>query len=208
MTYPAPPPGGNETRVRPDAGRFWAGVAATAVVAALIALVGILICRWTLNIPILAPSGDGAWGNAHTSEYVFGAAGAAIVGGALMYLLMLATPQPGLFFGWIIGLATLAGVVYPFSTGAPLEQKAATAIVNLVLGIAIGTLLTGVAARAVRREVRPAVPERYDRDPYNRDAYNRDASDRDAYNRDPYNRGRYSTPTEPMDYPPSRSRGD
>ena len=49
------------------------------------------------------------------------------------------------------GLATLAAVVYPFSTGAPLDQKAATAVVDPVLGIAITSLLTGVAARAVRR---------------------------------------------------------
>ena len=160
MTYPAsptgpvPPTGGN-VRLRPDTGQFCAGAAATAVVAALIALVGILICRWTLHIPILAPSSEGAWGNAHTGEYVIAAVCVALVAGALLYLLVLGTPQPGMFFGWIIGLATLAAVVYPFSTGAPLDQKAATAIVNLALGVAIGTLLAAVAARAVRREVLP-----------------------------------------------------
>jgi hypothetical protein len=46
-------------------------------------------------------------------------------------------------------------VVYPFSTGAPLNQKGATAVVNLVLGAAIISLLTAVAARAVRRRVPP-----------------------------------------------------
>ena len=51
--------------------------------------------------------------------------------------------SPGMFFDWIMGLATLAAVVYPFSTGAPLDQKAATAVVNLVLGIAITSLLDG-----------------------------------------------------------------
>ena len=56
MTYPASPAGEETSRVRPDAGQFWAGVAATAVVAALVALAGILICRWTLGIPVLAPS--------------------------------------------------------------------------------------------------------------------------------------------------------
>ena len=38
-----------------DAGQLWSGGAATALVAALIALVGILVCRWLFNIPILAP---------------------------------------------------------------------------------------------------------------------------------------------------------
>jgi len=155
MTYPASPRDAATNRVRPDSAQFWAGVAATAVVAALIALVGILICRWTLSIPILAPAGDGAWGNAHTAEYALVAGLIAIIAGGLLYLLVLGTPQPNLFFGWIMGLATLAAVVYPFSTSAPLEQKAATAIVNLVLGIAIMSLLTAVATRAVRRPVAP-----------------------------------------------------
>jgi len=60
MTYPASPNDARANRVRPDSAQFWAGAVATAVVAALIALVCILICRWTLGIPILAPAGDGA----------------------------------------------------------------------------------------------------------------------------------------------------
>jgi hypothetical protein len=158
MTYPASPNDARTSRVRPDSAQFWAGAVATAVVAALIALVGILICRWTLGIPILAPAGEGAWGNAHTGEYVLLSALIAIGAGGVLYLLVLGTPQPGMFFDWIMGLATLAAVVYPFSTAAPLDQKAATAVVDLVLGIAITSLLTAVAARAVRRQVPPAYP--------------------------------------------------
>jgi hypothetical protein len=159
MTYPASPAGAGSPRVRPDSGQFWAGAVATAIVAALIALVGILICRWTLKIPILAPAGDGAWGDAHTGEYVLVAALVALVAAGLLYLLVLSTPNPGLFFRWIIGLVTLIAVVYPFSSGAPLDQKAATAIVNLVLGVAIGSLLTATAARAIRRTTpQPSVP--------------------------------------------------
>jgi hypothetical protein len=156
MTYPASPGDAATNRVRPDSAQFWAGAAATAVVAALIALVGILICRWTLNIPVLAPAGDGAWGNAHTGEYALVAALIAIIAAGLLYLLVLGTPQPGMFFGWIMGLATLAAVVYPFSTGAPLAQKGATGVVNLALGLAITSLLTAVASRAIRRPVPPA----------------------------------------------------
>jgi hypothetical protein len=134
-----------------EPGPLWAGGVATAVVAALIALVGILIARWLLNVPILAPHRDGAWGDASTGAYVLSAAGAALVATALMHLLLLTTPRPQLFFGWIIALATLVAVVFPFSTTASLAAKVATALVNLILGIAIGTLINGVAARAVRR---------------------------------------------------------
>jgi Family of unknown function (DUF6069) len=144
-----------------DLGQLWAGGLATAVVAALIALVGILVCRWLFKVPILAPSHDGAWGDASTGAYVAASAGAAIVATAIMHLLLLATPRPQVFFGWIIALATIIGVVFPFSTTAPLSQKGATAVVNLILGIAIGSLVTSVAARAVRR--RP-VGDRYPRD--------------------------------------------
>ena len=160
MTYPASTDDVGSPRVRPDSGRFWAGAVATAIVAALIALVGILICRWTLNIPILAPAGDGAWGDAHTGEYVLVAALIALAAAGLLYLLVLSTPNPGLFFRWIIGLVTLIAVVYPFSSGAPLEQKFATAIVNLVVGVAIGSLLLATAGRAIRRTARPSGPAR------------------------------------------------
>lgn len=155
MTYPPTPDDVAPNRVRPDSTQFWAGGVATAVVAALIALVGILVCRWALSIPILAPANDGTWGDAHTGEYVLVAAAVALVATGLLYLLVLAAPEPDTFFRWIMGLATLAAVVYPFSTSAPLEQKFATAVVNLVLGVAIISLLTGVASRAIRRSAGP-----------------------------------------------------
>jgi hypothetical protein len=157
MTYPASPRNSAANRVRPDPAQYWAGAVATAVVAALIALVGILISRWALNIPIMAPAGNGAWGNAHTAAYSLLSALVAIVAAGLLYLLMLGTPQPNTFFTWIMGLATLAAVVYPFSTSAPTDQKAATAIVDLVLGVAIISLLTMVAARSLRRQAPPSV---------------------------------------------------
>jgi hypothetical protein len=83
--------------------------------------------------------------------YVLSAAGAALAGTAIMHLLLLTTPRPQVFFGWIIALGTIVAVVFPFSTTAAVDQKFATALVNLVLGIAIGSLLSQVAGRAVRR---------------------------------------------------------
>jgi hypothetical protein len=153
-----------EPRRRLDARPLWSGGVATAVVAALIALVGILVCRWLFGVPILSPRREGAWGNASTVGYVFAAAACALVATGLMYLLLISTPYPRVFFGWIIGLATLVAVVYPFSTTAPLSQKLATAVVNLVLGVAIGTLIAEVSRRATRRRVlrrrvdRPSYP--------------------------------------------------
>jgi hypothetical protein len=83
----------------------------------------------------------------------------ALAATGIMYLLMLGTPSPGLFFGWIIALATVVAIVYPFSTSAPLDQKAATAVVDLVIGIAIGSLLSAVAVRSIRHDVPPYDPD-------------------------------------------------
>ena len=165
MTVPMPrqDPVPEPTR-KVDARALWSGGVATAVVVALIALVGILVCRWLFNVPILSPQREGAWGNASTVGYVFAAAACALVATALMYLLLISTPYPRVFFGWIIGLATVVAVVYPFSTTAPMSQKFATAVVNLVLGLAIGTLIAEVSRRATRRRV--LTRRRYDRPTY------------------------------------------
>ena len=155
MTLPMPSQDpGRSAASRVDARALWSGGVATAIVAALIALVGILLCRWLFNIPILSPRREGAWGNASTVGYTLAAAACALAATGLMYLLLISTPRPRTFFAWIIGLATLVAVVYPFSTTAPLSQKLATAAVNLVLGVAIGTLVYQVSLRAGRYVVR------------------------------------------------------
>jgi len=82
---------------------------------------------------------------------VLAAAAVALAATAIMDLLLIATPRPQTFFAWIIGLATMVAVVFPFSTTAALSSKAATSVVDLVLGFAIGSLISGVSARAARR---------------------------------------------------------
>jgi hypothetical protein len=198
MAYTEP----SVTRVRPDPAQMWAGGVATAVVAALIALVGVLVCRWTLGIPILAPGHDGAWGSMHTGEFVLAAAVAALVATGLLHLLILGAPRPSLFFHWIMGLITVAVVVYPFSTGAPLDQKAATAIVLAVLGIAITSLLNAVAARAVRAG-RAAAAGRRDEPPYRPNPPLSPGSPSDGRDVPPYDGG--AAPAKPA-YRPAPKR--
>lgn len=152
MTSPNMPAGRTrESGLTVDAGRLWPGGIATAVVAALIALAGVLVCRWLFGIPLLAPKSDGAYGDVHTTGFVLAAAAAAIIATALMHLLLISTPRPIAFFNWIVGLATLLAVLFPFSTSAAVTAKAATAVVDLVLGIAIGSLVGSVAARSLTR---------------------------------------------------------
>jgi len=138
---------------------LWSGGAATAVVAGLIALVGVLVCRWLFNIPILAPKRYGAYGDAHTTTLVLIAFGAALIATLLAHLLLLGTPRPMVFFGWIVGLITVIVVVFPFQTGAVLSHKIATAALYLIIGIAIGTLIAGVGERATRMRAVPPAPD-------------------------------------------------
>jgi hypothetical protein len=60
--------------------------------------------------------------------YALSAAFAALLATGLVYLLILFTPTPYLFFGWIMRLAVVAGIVAPFISGAELSAKVATAM--------------------------------------------------------------------------------
>jgi hypothetical protein len=142
---------GRRVGVGVDARKLWAGGAASAVVAGLVALVGVLVSRWLFKVALLAPSQDGAFGNVHTADLVLVAVAGALVATGLVQLLMLGTLRPLLFFGWIVALVTAIMVAFPFSTTAALDAKIATAVVNLAIGVTIGTLVGGVAARSVPR---------------------------------------------------------
>ena len=142
-----------------DAGSLWAGGAAAALVAALVVAVGILLCRGVLDIPVLAPEGEGVWGDAKTATFALGAAVAALVATGVLHLLLLSAPQPTKFFAWIVALATAVGILAPFTTDAALSSKVATAGVMLAVGIAIGSLVSASGRSAVRKAMlRPGRP--------------------------------------------------
>lgn len=114
-----------------DAARLWTGGLATALVAALVAVVGVLIARGLFDIPVLAPTREGALGNANTARLAALAAVAALLATGLLHLLLLSTPRPFRFFTWIISLLTLVAVLAPFMTDAKLATKVATAAIGL-----------------------------------------------------------------------------
>jgi uncharacterized membrane protein len=153
MTVPPYPEGGGGTRPRRpqlDAARLWTGGVATAVVAALVAVAGVLIARGLFDIPVLAPNGEGALGNANTTRLAVLSAVGALLATGLMHLLLLSTPRPGQFFAWIITLVTVIAMLLPFTTDASQETKVATSLIYLAIGATIGSLVSGVARSAVR----------------------------------------------------------
>jgi hypothetical protein len=130
--------------------RLWSAGLATAVVAALVALVGVLIVRALLRIDLYAPRDAGAFGSSRTVVLCVGAAVAALAATALAHLLLLSTPRPLAYLSWIIGLVTAVAVVLPFTYASNFAVALAQAVIYLVIGIAIGSLVSGAAASALR----------------------------------------------------------
>jgi Family of unknown function (DUF6069) len=146
----AHPAYGRPTRLRVDGKRLWAGGAATAVVSALVALVALLVETVALDIKPVAPHwllGDGAdW--TLSTRFAVTAAASALAATALLQLLVLTTPRPRAFFGWIVTLVTLAAAVSPFAVSADSSRQFATSATIVAVGIVVGTLLSAVLTSA------------------------------------------------------------
>ena len=137
-----PEPGSTPPGPKLDAGRLWTGGVATAAVAALVAVVGVLVARGLFDVPVLAPTGEGTLGDASTARLAGLAAVAALLATGLLHLLL---------------LATVIAAILPFMTDAEPATQLATGAINLAIGIAIGSLLSSVARSAMRgRSARPA----------------------------------------------------
>lgn len=147
---PPVPPRGTVGPRQINPARLWSAGLATAVVAALVALVGVLVVRALLRIDVYASRAAGAFGDSTTVMLCVGAAVAALAATGLAHLLLLSTPRPLAYLSWIIGLVTAAAVVLPLASGAPLSVALAQAVIHLVIGVAIGSLVSGAAASALR----------------------------------------------------------
>jgi hypothetical protein len=132
-------------------GRLWGGGIATAVVAMLVALVGVLFVRGVLDVPVIAPVRAGVVGEGTAARYASAAVLAALLATALLHLLMVTIPRPRAFFSWIVTLATIAAGLLPFLGSRSLETQVATGLINVAVGVCIGSLLLSVAARSVHR---------------------------------------------------------
>lgn len=129
--------------------RLWAGGGATALVAAGIGVVGVLLIRGLLGIPIL--SAQGQLVDQAMAVVPITAALAALAATALLHLLLLTTPRPIAFFGAICGIVIAIMVLQVFIVGGTTRETAATSILYVAIGVGIISLLSGVARTAVRR---------------------------------------------------------
>jgi hypothetical protein len=136
-------------RVAIDAARLWGGGVATACVAALVAVAGVLICQHVLEISLVRPALLLEVADSFILDYALTAFLLALVATGLAQALALATPRPRAFFGWIMGLATVCGAAAPFAIGDLLQSQVATACINVALGVCVWSLLSSVMARTI-----------------------------------------------------------
>jgi Family of unknown function (DUF6069) len=135
-------------RVMIDAPRLWGGGLATAVVAALVASVGVLICRDLLNVKLVEPPLLSVT-DSFPINYALTAFVLALAATGLAHLLSVVTPRPRVFFGWIVGLFTVATMVLPFALEGSMQGKICAAVINMVIGLCIVSLLSAVLSRTV-----------------------------------------------------------
>jgi tetrahydromethanopterin S-methyltransferase subunit C len=126
-----------------DTSRLWTGGLLAGVVAAGVAIVGLLVVRGIMDIPVLVER-DGKLADASTWWYAAAAFLAAMVATGLLHVLLLQAPQPYRFFSWIVGLAGAVAVLAPYATDATLGSKVAASVINLVIGLSIGSIVGGL----------------------------------------------------------------
>ncbi|GAA4214636.1 DUF6069 family protein [Actinocatenispora rupis] len=134
--------------------RLWTGGVVTALIAALLAVVGFLIVGNVLGMTILGVKPSGQPFTPSMIGYAFAGAVASLLATAVMHLLLVGTPRPLFYFGWIGALCTAILVLIPLG----IHQReggwlavAPTAVINLIGGIAITAIVRGTAAASLTR---------------------------------------------------------
>lgn len=131
--------------IRVDHGQFAAGVAATALVAAVAGFVITAI----VNAFYTSNKIGSAWAGGPQDDWdsaLIGGVGA-LVAGLLLWVLLNLVPSPLTFFRWITGLFVCAAVILPFLSGTDWVGRLITAIINGFLGILVISLLTAMAIK-------------------------------------------------------------
>ncbi|MFC5136613.1 hypothetical protein ACFPK1_00065 [Actinomycetospora rhizophila] len=130
--------------------RLWAGGVATAVVAAGIAIVGVLIISNVFDLGIQTAQRSGALVDNALTIIPVCAVIAALAGTALLHLLLLTTPRPATFFSAIVLLVLVVLVLQVFLAAGGVVDHIATAVLYAAIGLAIISMLSGVSRTAVR----------------------------------------------------------
>lgn len=147
QAHPEPGRGQPNQQPRVDTGPFFAGIAATALVAA--------IAGWVTTAILQAIYSRAEWGTVWAYgagdpwTAAFTGALAAILSGALMWLLVQGVPSPMTFYSWIGALIVVAVVALPFLAANTWQAALGAGILHGFLGIVIITLTDVVSRRTI-----------------------------------------------------------
>ncbi len=134
--------------------RLWAGGVATALVAAGIAFVGVLIINSIFEVGIQTAGRSGALVDNASTVIPVAAGIAALASTALLHLLLLTTPRPASFFSAIAVLVIVVLILQVFLADGTIAAHIATGILYAAIGMAIVSMLSGVSATSVRPAAR------------------------------------------------------
>lgn len=140
-------------RPRLDAARYWAGAAATVLVCALLGFAAAVIFDEVFDVGLYPP--PDALGAGDDASWAAAAALFALLAAVVLHLLVLVAPKARMFFGWIVALTTVILAVLPFTGSPDLLAGAMTALVWVVIGIAVYSMLSGVLSRTLTRRPPP-----------------------------------------------------
>lgn len=144
--------GTEDPRLGLEIGRYWSGAIATTLVAALFGLAATFVIQDVLNLDLQSPPDLFGAGSDHAG-WAVACATFALVAAIVLNIFVLSTPRPRTFFGWIVALATVILATLPFAGSPEPVPAILTAIVWVILGSAVWSLLTGVLARTVVERV-------------------------------------------------------
>lgn len=142
--------GTENPRLGLEVGRFWAGALATVLVAALIGLAADFILEDVLGLEVHEQA-DMLGTGSDLMAWVVSGALFALLAAVVLYLFVLSTPRPRSFFGWVVALATVILAAVPFADRADIVPAILAAVVWIIIGSAVYSLLTGTLSRTVVR---------------------------------------------------------
>ncbi|MFE5291941.1 hypothetical protein ACFQ8T_07160 [Isoptericola sp. NPDC056618] len=136
-----------------DRGRYWSGAAVTVVVCAVLGLAASVVFDSAFDVGLLGPSRlvPGAPGLAWALTGALFALLAAVVLQALVRVV----PRPRMFFGWLVALVTVILAALAFTGPGDAASALVTALVWIVMGVAVSAMLNGVLGRTL---VQPQPP--------------------------------------------------
>jgi hypothetical protein len=162
-----------DEQARADAGRLWAGGVVTALVAAGVALVAVMVSDKLLHVTLLNPDGTREPADDAMVMLPLLAAIVTVFATGLVHLLMTTTPRASQFFASIGALVMALILLQVYLSASDVTGRLATGVLYLVIGVVIISSLSGVARTAVRYHRHQAYRENGSSrgDSYRDDAY-------------------------------------